>query len=72
MADHPTPLRQVRSAAGLSIRDLERLTGINRGRLSYIERGTLPTDDESAKIAAAIRTGLTPPADLDAAAEAST
>ena len=41
--DALTPLRRWRLAAGLSIRDLSRLTGINRGRLSIIERGVPPT-----------------------------
>lgn len=33
-------LRQLRNAKGYGIRDLERLTGINRGNLSKIERGS--------------------------------
>lgn len=50
-----TPLRQIRLAAGLSLRELERRSGINRGRLSIIERGVAPTPDESAAILAALR-----------------
>ena len=50
-----TPLRQIREAAGLSLRDLETRTGINRGRLSIIERGVTPTDDESRLILAALQ-----------------
>jgi transcriptional regulator with XRE-family HTH domain len=50
-----TPLRQVRVAAGLTIREMERRTGINRGRLSIIERGVSPTDDEARLIAEALR-----------------
>ena len=50
-----TPLRQIRLAAGLTIRELERRTGINRGRLSIIERGVSPTDEESAAILAALQ-----------------
>lgn len=42
-----TPLRQVRVAAGLTLRELERRTGINRGRLSIIERGVTPTGEEA-------------------------
>lgn len=49
------PIRQLRIAAGLTIREMERLTGINRGRLSIIERGVTPTDDEAARILAALR-----------------
>jgi transcriptional regulator with XRE-family HTH domain len=51
-----TPLsgmRSLRLAAGLSIRELERRTGINRCRLSIIERGVVPT--EAAAILAALR-----------------
>ena len=36
-----TPLRQMRLAAGLSLRDLAERTGINRGRLSLLERGLM-------------------------------
>ena len=56
MGDAPlTPLRQIRLAAGLSLRELEIRTGINRGRLSIIERGVAPTNEESAKILAALQ-----------------
>jgi transcriptional regulator with XRE-family HTH domain len=53
---YQTPLRQLRKAAGLSLRDLERMTGINRGRLSIIERGVTQTAEESMLILAALRT----------------
>lgn len=57
MADAPqTPLRQIRLAAGLSLREVERRTGINRGRLSIIERGVSPSADESMRILAALQT----------------
>jgi transcriptional regulator with XRE-family HTH domain len=49
--------RDQRRATGLSIRQLERLTGINRGRLSIIERGVPPTAAEAARINAALRQG---------------
>ena len=39
------PLREMRRSAGLSLRELERRTGINRGRLSLIERGLLISTD---------------------------
>jgi transcriptional regulator with XRE-family HTH domain len=51
------PLREARLRAELSIREVERLTGINRGRLSIIERGVVPTDDEANRIREAIREG---------------
>jgi transcriptional regulator with XRE-family HTH domain len=47
-------MRSLRLAAGLSIRELERRTGINRGRLSIIERGVVPTDEEARLILAAL------------------
>jgi transcriptional regulator with XRE-family HTH domain len=56
MGDAPqTPIRQVRLAAGLTIRELERRTGINRGRLSIIERGVPPTTEEASRILAALQ-----------------
>lgn len=45
-----TTIRRMREAAGLSLRDLEKLTGINRGRLSIIERGVVATDQETVQI----------------------
>jgi transcriptional regulator with XRE-family HTH domain len=56
-----TPLRQIRIAAGLSLREVERRTGINRGRLSIIERGVSPTEDESRAILAALQVTVVPP-----------
>jgi transcriptional regulator with XRE-family HTH domain len=49
------PLRQMRLAARLTIREMEKITGINRGRLSILERGVAPTDEEAARILAALR-----------------
>ena len=46
--------RAIRLAAGFGIRELERRTGINRGRLSMIERGIPPTVDEHRLILAAL------------------
>jgi transcriptional regulator with XRE-family HTH domain len=40
------PWRSLREAAGLSLREVARRTGINPGRLSTIERGLIPTEDE--------------------------
>jgi len=49
-----TPLRTWRRSKGVSIRELEKRTGINRGRLSQVERGIPATSDELAKIAKAL------------------
>ena len=59
-----TPLRQVRIASGRSIRDVEILTGINRGRLSIIERGDPPTEDEARRILAALQVTVVPPPEI--------
>ena len=50
-----TPLRQLRLAAGLTLREVSRRSGINPGRLSIIERGVTPSDDEAAAILAALQ-----------------
>ncbi len=55
MDNAPTPLRQIRIAAGLSLREVARRTNINPGRLSIIERGVTPTDDEARRISLALR-----------------
>lgn len=52
------PLRQMRLAAGLTIRQLEVATEINRGRLSIIERGVVPTDEEASRILRALASAL--------------
>ena len=49
-----TALRAWRKSRGVSIRDLEAITGINRGRLSMYERGLPVPQEDMAKIAAAL------------------
>lgn len=44
------PWKALREATGLSQREISRRTGINSGRLSVIERGLIPSDDEAAKL----------------------
>lgn len=53
-----SPLRRMRLAAGLTIRQLEKRTGINRGRLSIIERGVAATEDEWERITLALAEGF--------------
>lgn len=48
-------LRAMRKDMGMTIRELEKATGINRGRLSIIERGVPPTEQERRAIVAALR-----------------
>lgn len=47
--------RQLRQQSGLSLRQLEQRTGINRGRLSVIERGLPASPDEAMAIVAVLR-----------------
>lgn len=54
METNTQPFRQLRRASGLSIRKLSERTGINRGRLSIIERGVMPTPDEARRIVEAL------------------
>ena len=46
----PPPWKALREASGLSQREIARRSGINSGRLSVIERGLIPTEDEAAKL----------------------
>ena len=48
------PFRQLRRATGLSLRVVSERTKINRGRLSIIERGVMPTPDEARRIVEAL------------------
>jgi transcriptional regulator with XRE-family HTH domain len=57
-----TTIRRMRETAGLSLRDLERLTGINRGRLSIIERGVVASDIETRAILDALTKARPPEA----------
>ena len=40
----------MRESTGLSQREISRRTGINSGRLSVIERGLIPSDEEAATL----------------------
>lgn len=64
MGDAPqTPLRQIRLAAGLTLREVARRSGVNPGRLSIIERGVPPTIDEASRILAALQVEVVPKGD---------
>lgn len=43
----PVPWREMRQGIGLTLREVSRRSGINSGRLSVIERGVVPTDEEA-------------------------
>jgi len=51
---NPQSTRERRLAAGATLREVSRRTEINPGRLSIIERGVPPSDDEAARIEAAL------------------
>lgn len=44
------PWKALREATGLSQREIARRSGINSGRLSVIERGLIPNDEEAATL----------------------
>lgn len=54
-ADAQRTFRERRVALGRGIRELATASGVNRGRLSIIERGVVPTLAEHAAIEAALR-----------------
>ena len=45
----------MRETAGISLSNVATAAGINKGRLSIIERGVSPTEDEARKILAALQ-----------------
>ncbi len=65
MTDTPRPITvqkgnrwsEQRTARGLSLRQLETLTGINRGTLSRIERGFAPSPEQAAALLRALNDG---------------
>ena len=44
------PWKALREATGLSQRKIAERAGMNSGRLSVIERGLIPTDEEAATL----------------------
>lgn len=52
------PWKALREATGLSQREIARRSGINSGRLSVIERGLVPTDEEANKLRAVLAAAL--------------
>ena len=58
------PIRSMREAAKLSLREVARRTGINPRRLSTIERGLIPTDAERAAILDVLFRVLTKPEEV--------
>lgn len=54
-ADRPTVMKSVRAAAGMSVAELSRRTGMNAGDVSRIERGRmLPYRSQAEKLADAL------------------
>lgn len=55
MPEAKNPWRAWRETiSGLTQREVSRRAGINSGRLSIIERGVTPTDEEAAKLRAVL------------------
>ncbi len=55
MQSQPNPWKALRETIpGLTQREVARRSGINSGRLSIIERGVAPTEDEAAKLRAVL------------------
>lgn len=50
MTPEANAFRAMREATRLSLREVARRTDINPGRLSIIERGVTPTEDERARL----------------------
>lgn len=44
------PWKALRESTGLSLREIARRTSINPGRLSVIERGLIPTEEEAQRL----------------------
>jgi transcriptional regulator with XRE-family HTH domain len=61
------PWKALREAAGLTQREVARRTNINSGRLSVIERGLIPTDDEAARLRAVLVAAMSEPKGEDVA-----
>lgn len=55
------PFRSMRAACGLSLREVARRAEINPGRLSVIERGLVPSEDERRRIIAVLTEALNAP-----------
>lgn len=51
----------MRAACGLSLREVARRAEINPGRLSVIERGLVPSEDERRRIIAVLTEALNAP-----------
>jgi transcriptional regulator with XRE-family HTH domain len=58
------PWKALRELAGLSQREVARRTNINSGRLSTIERGLVPTDDEAARLRAVLKAAMNEPEEV--------
>lgn len=55
--------KALREIAGLSQREVGRRAGINSGRMSVIERGLVPTEDEARRLTAVLVAATMPKGD---------
>jgi transcriptional regulator with XRE-family HTH domain len=61
---YETPIKAMRIQSGLSQREVERRAGLSTGRLSVIERGLVPTEDERRKLMAILTEALNAPKEI--------
>lgn len=54
MTQQLPPWKALREATGKTQREIGRLAGIESGRMSVIERGLIPTEDERQRLLAAL------------------
>lgn len=68
MATNQTmPWKALREATGLSQREVGRRAGIGSGRMSVIERGLVPTEEEAATLRRVLLDAMKEAADTGAA-----
>ena len=53
-SDHKNPWKLLRETTGLSQREIERRLGWKPGRLSVIERGLVPSEEDAARLRAVL------------------
>jgi len=60
-SDQLPPWKALREASGLSQREIARRADIGSGRLSVIERGLIPTEDEARRLKAVLIAAIETP-----------
>lgn len=55
------PWKALREAAGLTQREVGRRANINSGRMSVIERGLIPTEEEATRLRSVLMAAMNEP-----------